>query len=146
MRDFNAVSMLTAPPQILLSVSVRLDTEVTPSEDVWMLMSVSAIPVAPVPGVLMKMEATSVNVPEVPEAIPTWLVVWALPLLWSVPMTRIVRASWPALLAAVSTPAPPSPVARTLSVYPRTTQPGAGVGWDTRRTQRLASAPLCVRE
>ena len=90
-RGISVVSMQTVLQPILPSVSARLDMEETPLEDVLTLMSVLVTPVDPVPGVSMRMEATSVSVPRAPEVIRTWLDVLVHHQEWSVQMMMIAQ-------------------------------------------------------
>ena len=142
-RGISVVSMLTVLQPILPSVSARLDMEETPLEDVLTLMSVLVTPVDPVPGVSMRMEATSVSVPRAPEETPTWQDVLVHHLVLSAPMMKTVLVSLLVNSPPVSTPAPPSPVVTMLSVSRRIMLPGAGARWDTRR-MLMASVPPCV--
>ena len=91
----------------------------------------------------MRMEATSVSAPEAPMVTPTWLAVWAPPLVWSAPVTLTAPACWPARPPPASTRVTSFPAETTPSVFLRTMLPGAGARSATGRTPR-AGAPPCV--
>ena len=143
-RDSSVASMLTVHQPTHQSVFVRLDMEETQSVAVLTLMNVLVILVVQMPGVSMKMEATSVNVLREPEVIHTWLDVLVHHQELSVQMMMSVQDNWDARTQSVLILVIPSLVETMPSVSQKIMLPGVDAKLDTRMS--MVNVPLCVKE